>query len=281
MNAAWLLILCLTAGAEGQPPGNSAPDPANATATRPADAPRGMRRDRPPMGMRGDRPDGSRFRRDDDRGGNDRGDRRGWFDRRDDEPMTAEQIERFMDLASKEFPDIHARLVQVRELDQDKFTQMTQRVARGPLRYYLWLNEHDPERAQQMKACFLIDMKVRELAERFQATTDPQLRDRLKGALREAIADRFDKRADHEEAQIRDFEDRIAEMKARLTRRRADRERIVAEELERTLTDPTHEGPPGDGPPMRPGFFDKDGPRRGPGRDHSPPPPPGEGEVRP
>ncbi len=285
MNIAWLLMLFLTAGVEGQAPARpSTAGPAASAATQPAEGSRGFRRDRPMMGPRSDRPDGSRFRPGGERDRDDRDDRRGgWSDRRDEQPMTAEQIERFMTLTSKDFPELHNKLVEVRRIDQEQFTQMVGRVARGPFRYIIWLQEHNPERAEQAKACFRIDMKIRDLAARYQSASSAGDREQLKSTLREAVADRFDQRLTHDEQQIRDFEQRITEMKTRLEERRGDRDRIIEEDLDRVLTDPSHDGRPGDGP-MRPGFFDNDGPRRG--RDRSrdgdaPPPPARQGEVRP
>lgn len=128
----------------------------------------------------------------------------------------------------------------------------------------------DPAMMEQMKA----DHKeIKALGEAARAVTNEAAKAEIVAQLRAKLGEVADRMQAHQEKRLAQAEERIAELKAKIEDSKANRDKLIEEQVQRVLKGER---------PQRPEAFDrfpnaKGGmPGRGPAFGHMPPPPPGE-----
>lgn len=182
------------------------------------------------------------------------------------EQMSPEQISKLMEFTQRNFPQLHQRLVAVRDTNPMMFRHMIRRVG-GPVAEIMRVQQQNPEAARKLIEAHRIEIDLTELRGQYQAARGSQQREQLKTRMRELLAKRCELRLERLQKEVGDLEKRLEETKKEIAKREKDKDQIIEQEMKRLLSGGP--APPGaDLLPPPPGGGPKGG-RRGQG----PPPP--------
>lgn len=179
----------------------------------------------------------------------------------DAKPLSPEEIDRLMEFARQNFPELHERLSHLQESNPPAFQHMINR-ARGPMGEILRMARDNPELAKKLIQIYRVETGLAELRRRYHHASSDQQREQTKADIRAQLEKRFDLRLKRSRFEIRMLEKRLEEAKKSLAERERDKEKFIEAELEQQLTPGKH----------RPPDFPR---RRMHKRDQLPPPPPG------
>lgn len=167
--------------------------------------------------------------------------------RMDYDSLSDEERERFERFMETHFPE---RFVELTELSRtspglfDRIMDQTLPQMTRLMRMEKDDPQHFPLRVEEVKTSWQLRMMIRRLRE----TPDAEGRDRLRAEVRPVLERRFDVQQQLHAMEITKLERRLAETKAALDRRRADKDEIIARELEDVASGRL----PPDGPPGGP-----------------------------
>jgi hypothetical protein len=186
----------------------------------------------------------------------------------DNEPLSPEQEARLMEFASKNFPQLHQRLIAVRDSNPILFGQMIKRV-RGPISEIMRVQERNPELAEKLIQAHRIEIEITDLRGQYLSAGTDQQREQIKSKMRELVTRRGELRLERLKDEVRDLEKRLDQAKNEVVRREKNKDQIVEQEMKKFLA----------GSPVRPGegLLPKPpgpGPKGGKRGQAQPPPPP-------
>ncbi len=155
---------------------------------------------------------------------------------------TDEQVEEIRAFVSEHLPTFGAKLDEMRAESPERFRGLMRRL-RFEVHQLLQLRERDPEAFAKAIEGRRLGLQVREIATRLEENTDEEQRERLRGRLRELVAQLFDAELVAQRAHVRRLEEKLQKLRETLKKRAAHREEIVRERVERILEGDTPEGP--------------------------------------
>lgn len=144
------------------------------------------------------------------------------------------------------FPDLFDELAELDRRRPKMFEQRMRGVAPQMLEL-MELAQRDPERAELAIRERTLDMKLRLLMRRNRQAEQDANREELQTRLRAIIGELFDCRLERREMEIRDIEDRLSVLNARLLKDRVNRAELIDEFVEDHLKfGPRRRRPPDD-----------------------------------
>jgi hypothetical protein len=125
------------------------------------------------------------------------------------------------------------------------------------MRHLMELMQTNPERASLEAREFRLQAQIRRLAMQYGRSSDDTARKKIAGELRERVGEAFDCQAQIRQLQIREFEARLSELRARVEETRGSRDQIIDRRVD-TILNRAVSGPPGSPPAVPPGRRGRD-----------------------
>jgi len=169
---------------------------------------------------------------------------------------TDEEIKDILAFTAENLPLVHEELVQTQTSDPDRFRQMCRRL-RFEIHQLKALRASNEEAFHKAIEVRQLEGHIRKLAAALRQSKDSAEREPLKNELREALRKRFEADLFARRARIQYLEAALKRIRQDLASREAQREEILAKQLEEACSDPpssepagpSPDDPPPDGPP--------------------------------
>jgi len=156
--------------------------------------------------------------------------------------LTDEQVEEILAFVKEKMPRRYERLNKLRERHPALFRRMCRRL-RFEIGQLRRLKKDDPEAYRAAIEKHRLRGRVADLADRARRAGSSEERQRLAAELRDALGRLFEAERKARQAQVRELEERLHQLRKQLAERAEHRDRIIDRLLERLLAG--HQGPEG------------------------------------
>lgn len=150
----------------------------------------------------------------------------------DEERFTADKTDEVLEFVKKHFPEEHKRLEAIRSEDPARARQL--------LRRLWWIYQRvrhlPPEIQAAAVAEHRLNVAIFRVRRELLQTEDAAKKAELTQKLRDLIGEQFDNNQTVKEYKIKLLDEQLAKLKAEIEQRKTDRQKIIAERLERLLS---------------------------------------------
>ncbi len=156
--------------------------------------------------------------------------------------MSEDERGELLGFIEQHFPTMFEELERTQGRHIDRFERRMKRIA-PDMRHLMEAMDTHPKRAVLMIRERRLDIRIQRLTSKYHATQDQTKRRELRGEIRALFRKAVECRHDRRGVEIRELEERIAELKRRHQARAKAREKIIERELQERLDRPRRNKP--------------------------------------
>lgn len=146
------------------------------------------------------------------------------------ERLSEEKIEKIINYISVEFPEFHKKLINLKENHPKVFTRTIHK-----LRRFARNDKKGSESKEKLLKIFSDEIELDILVEKYNFEKNPKIREDIRNEMLKIMSLTFDKKEEMKLEMIKNIERNLEKKKADTAKRKADKDRIIKDDLEKIL----------------------------------------------